>query len=90
MWFIYAVVTLLFWAVADLFYKLGNKEGDNYSHLKTGIMVGLVMGIHATIYLILNGISFSFIDLIDEEYIFPNLVLNRNHHNLYFVIFVQL
>lgn len=64
MWFIYAVVTLLFWAVADLFYKLGNKEGDNYSHLKTGIMVGLVMGIHATIYLILNGISFSFIDLI--------------------------
>lgn len=64
MWFIYAVVTLLFWAVADLFYKLGNKEGDNYSHLKTGIMVGLVMGIHATIYLIVNGISFSLFDLI--------------------------
>jgi len=64
MWFVYAIVTLLFWAIADLFYKLGNKEEDNYSHLKTGIMVGLVMGIHATIYLFVNGVSFSFLDLI--------------------------
>ena len=62
MWFVYAIVTLLFWAVADLFYKLGNKEGDNYSHLKTGIMVGLVMGIHATIYLILT------VELICDRY----------------------
>ncbi|MBQ7105356.1 MAG: EamA family transporter [Bacilli bacterium] len=64
MWFIYAIVTLLFWAVADLFYKIGAKEEDKYSHLKTGIMVGLVMGIHATIYLLLNGVDFVFLDLI--------------------------
>lgn len=64
MWFFYAVVTLFFWAFADLFYKLGNNESDKYSHLKTGVVVGLVMGIHATIYLILNGISFSFLDII--------------------------
>ena len=64
MWFVYAIVTLLFWAVADLFYKLGNKEEDKNSHLKTGIMVGLVMGIHASIYLVVNGINFSLMDLI--------------------------
>ena len=64
MWFIYAVVTLMFWAVADLFYKIGAKEDDKYSHLKTGIMVGLVMGIHATIYLFVNDISFGLIDML--------------------------
>lgn len=64
MWFIYAIVTLLFWAIADLFYKLGAKENDKYSHLKTGIMVGLVMGVHATIYLLFNDLSLELIDLI--------------------------
>ena len=64
MWFIYAIITLLFWAFADLFYKKGAKENDKYSHLKTGIMVGLVMGIHATIYIITNSININFIDII--------------------------
>ena len=64
MWFIYTVVTLMFWAVADLFYKIGAKEDDKYSHLKTGIMVGLVMGIHATIYWFVNDISFGLIDML--------------------------
>ena len=48
MWFVYSIITLLFWGLADLFYKKGAKEEDKYSHLKTGIMVGFVMGIHAT------------------------------------------
>ena len=64
MWFIYAIITLLFWAFADLFYKKGAKENDKYSHLKTGIMVGLVMGIHATIYIITNSININFMDII--------------------------
>lgn len=64
MWFIYAVITLMFWAVADLFYKIGAKETDQYSHLKTGVMVGLVMGIHATIYLVTNGLTFSLLDML--------------------------
>ena len=37
MWFTYALITLLFWAFADLFYKKGAKENDKYSHLKTTI-----------------------------------------------------
>lgn len=64
MWFLYAVATLVAWAVADLFYKKGAKENDKYSHLKTGIMVGIVMGLHATFYLLTNDINFKVIDLI--------------------------
>ena len=64
MWFLYAVVTLVLWAIADLFYKKGAKEEDKYSHLKTGVMVGLVMGIHALGYILLNGVSFTFMDIL--------------------------
>lgn len=62
MWFLFAVITLLFWAFADLFYKKGAQ--DKYSHLKTGIMVGFVMGVYATIYIIVKDIDFKFIDII--------------------------
>ena len=61
MWLIMAIVTLLLWGIADLFYKKGNNEKDKYSHLKTGMLVGFVMGIHATIYMIVEGLSFDFI-----------------------------
>ncbi|MBQ2947239.1 MAG: EamA family transporter [Bacilli bacterium] len=64
MWFIYAIITLLLWALADLFYKKGADEKDKYSHLKTGIMVGFVMGIYATIYIIMKDINFNFLDII--------------------------
>ena len=64
MWCIYALITLLFWALADLFYKKGANENDKYSHLKTGIMVGFVMGIHATIYILVKGINFNLLDII--------------------------
>lgn len=64
MWFIYAVITLLLWALADLFYKKGAKEEDKYSHLKTGIMVGFVMGIYATIYILVKDVKFELFDII--------------------------
>ena len=59
MWFIYALITTVAWGVADLFYKKGNDEGEKYSHLKTSVMVGLVMGIHAVITLITKDVSFN-------------------------------
>ena len=64
MWFICAITTFIFWGLADLFYKMGNKEKDYLSHYKTGIMVGVIMGIHATIYLIVKQPSISFMGLI--------------------------
>lgn len=63
MWFVFAIITFFSWGFADLFYKLGNSD-DKYSHIKTGIIVGLVMGIHATIYLVVNNISINFIDIL--------------------------
>lgn len=59
MWFLYAVGSLMAWATSDLFYKMGANKDDQYSHLKTGIMVGLVMGIHATFYLLTGNIEFN-------------------------------
>lgn len=64
MWFMFALLTALSWGAADLFYKKGSNPDDKYSHLKIVIMVGIIMGIHATGYMLLNGLSFDPIDLI--------------------------
>ena len=64
MWIICTLMTFICWGVADLFYKIGNKGKDNYNHLKTGIMVGLIMGIHATIYLIVKHINIDIIEIL--------------------------
>ncbi len=64
MWFMYAIMTFLAWAVADLFYKKGNNENDRYSHLKTGLAVGTIMGIHATAYLFFNKTNINIIDIL--------------------------
>lgn len=64
MWFLFAVVTALAWGGADLFYKKGSDPHDRFSHIKIVIMVGLVMGIHATAYLFIKGIHFDPFDLV--------------------------
>ncbi len=64
MWFMYALITLLMWGMADLYYKKGNTNESNYSHIKTGIIVGLIMGIHATLYLIIKRIDIDVFDLL--------------------------
>ena len=64
MWFMYTILTFICWGVADLFYKMGNQGEGEYHHLKTGIMVGLVMGIHATIFILFNHSSVDVMDVI--------------------------
>ncbi|MBQ3308081.1 MAG: EamA family transporter [Bacilli bacterium] len=64
MWIIYTLMTFLCWGIADVFYKIGNKGEEEYNHLKTGIMVGLVMGIHASIILLTSSTSITLIDII--------------------------
>ncbi len=64
MWFVYALLTMLMWGTADLFYKKGADDGERYSHLKTSMMVGLVMGIHAIGTLIFSDIGYDFRNLI--------------------------
>lgn len=63
-WFIFALVTMLAWGAADLFYKKGADENDKYSHLKTSMMVGVVMGIHALYTLIFGDIGYDFKNLL--------------------------
>ncbi|SMF10164.1 EamA family transporter [Paenibacillus barengoltzii] len=64
MWFLFALLTSLAWGSADLFYKKGSDSRDPFSHLKIVVMVGLVMGIHGTAYLLIQGLSFDPIDMI--------------------------
>lgn len=59
MWLIYALLTTFSWAFADLFYKKGAVPDDKTSHIKTVILVGLVMGAHGFGYMLINGIAFS-------------------------------
>ena len=61
----YSLLSFACWGIADLFYKIGNtKEKSKYSFLKTGAVVGIVMGIHAIIYMIVNHISIDFMDML--------------------------
>ena len=56
MWFGFAVIALLCWSGSDLFSKIGCQDAkDKYSHLKMGMAVGLVMGIHAAYETFVGG-----------------------------------
>ena len=52
-WFFFALICLLGWGCADLFYKKGTDEHDRYSHLRIAVWVGLVMGICAIIMMLI-------------------------------------
>lgn len=60
----YTLMTFMFWGIADLFYKLGNQGEGERNHLKTGIMVGLVMGLHATYLLLVKKIDVNIMEAI--------------------------
>ncbi|MDI9510160.1 MAG: EamA family transporter [Clostridiales bacterium] len=64
MWFLFALFTTLSWGTADLFYKKGADSNDKFSTIKTGIMVGLIMGLHGVLYMLIKGISFNPFDLV--------------------------
>ncbi len=64
MWFIFALLTMLAWGAADLFYKKGADDSDKYSHLKTSVMVGLVMGTHAIFTIIFSLRDYDFRNLL--------------------------
>lgn len=64
MWLTYALITWVLWGTANLFYKKASNENDKYSHAKIAIMVGLVMGIHATIYWITSDVNVQVQDFI--------------------------
>ena len=71
MWILCTLITFISWGMVSVFYKITNKVDEN-THLKTGILVGLIMGLHATVYMFYKGLS---IDLIDVLKYFPISVL---------------
>lgn len=65
MWiWLVAIIAMLFWSGSDIFSKIGSKQTDKLSHYKVGIAVGLVMGIHALYMVFIEGIPFSFSDIV--------------------------
>ncbi len=64
MWFVFALLTMLFWGTADLFYKKGADDTDRYSHLKISMTVGLVMGLHALFILLTTNLNYDFRNLL--------------------------
>ena len=64
MWFLFALITTLAWGAADLFYKGGADQDDKYSHLRTSMTVGVVMGIHAIATLLLGDFHYDFRNLL--------------------------
>lgn len=60
MWFLYAMLTTLLWGGADLFYKKGSVKEDRFSDVKIIVAVGLVMGLHAVLYMLVNDLSILF------------------------------
>ena len=52
-WFLFALICLLGWGCADLFYKMGSDENDRYSHLRIAVWVGLVMGVCAVVLMLI-------------------------------------
>lgn len=61
---LYSLLTFAAWGVADLFYKKGNMTKEKYNDIKTGIIVGLVMGIHAIIYMIVKDVQLNFMEIV--------------------------
>jgi len=64
MWFLYALATMLAWGAADLFYKKSVDGGGRFSHVKTSIAVGVVMGAHAIYTLIFKVPDYDFVNLL--------------------------
>lgn len=62
-WFFFALICILGWGGADLFYKKGTDPKDRYSHLKIAVWVGLVMGIVALVLLPFSETGFSLPEL---------------------------
>ena len=63
-WFIFALICLLGWGFADLFYKKSNTGNDRYSHLRTAVWVGLIMGVTAFCFMPFTETQFDFVSLV--------------------------
>lgn len=66
-WFVFTLICMLGWGFADLFYKKSNVDGDRYSHLKTAVWVGLMMGVFSLIFILFTFCKESLIGIFGEN-----------------------
>lgn len=69
-WFILTLICMAGWGLADLFYKKSNLPGDRYSHLKTAVWVGLMMGLTSMLFTVLTLFKEPIINIF--AHCFPN------------------
>lgn len=55
--FFFLIFSTLAWGIAEIFYKKGSLEKEKYSHLKITVLVGLFMGLYATVILFTQGVD---------------------------------
>ena len=55
MYFVFALVALLAWSGSDLFSKTGTSQKDKHSHWKVIFAVGVLMGLHAVLCLVVSA-----------------------------------
>lgn len=55
MYFIFALIALLAWSGSDLFSKTGTFQKDKFSHWKVIFAVGVIMGLHAVLSLVVSA-----------------------------------
>lgn len=63
MWIVFTIATTLIWGLAELFYKKGARPDEKYAHLKITVCVGFVMGAHAILTILIQGLDFDFSNL---------------------------
>lgn len=66
-WFIFTLICMFGWGLADLFYKKSNVDGDRYSHLKTAVWVGLMMGVFSLLFIVLTLCKEPLTNLVGES-----------------------
>ena len=64
MWFLFTLVTILFWSGSDLFSKMGSAPDDKNSHWKMVLAVGAVMGLHAIWQVTIGGVAYDPINML--------------------------
>lgn len=64
MWLLFALGCFGAWGAADLFYKKSSSEEVKYSHIKTSITVGFIMGLVAIFTIIIEKVDYNPINLL--------------------------
>lgn len=66
--FIFALIALLCWSGSDLFSKLGTSQKDKNSHYKVMFAVGVIMGLHALLSIIISAFLPEIPTVINPDY----------------------